>query len=133
MESLARGLSSLGSGRVNLRLLVWTAGIWLLAASTNYFILVALHIQTPLVLASLLVLVVLHLGLVVPTSPARIGVFHYLCLLSLSLLGVEESLALAYGFVLHFVVVLPVIFAGLLCLWKENLSLYRLLAEVDGR
>jgi hypothetical protein len=26
----------------------------------------------------------------------------------------------------------PVILGGLLCLWKENLTLYRLAREVDG-
>jgi uncharacterized protein (TIRG00374 family) len=131
--ALADGLSALQSGGVNVRLLLWTTGIWLLAGLTNYLILLALRIEVPLLAASLVVLVVVHLGMVVPTSPARIGVFHYLCLLALSLLGVEQSVALAYGFVLHGVVVLPVIVAGLLCLWKENLSLYRILAEVDER
>jgi uncharacterized protein (TIRG00374 family) len=129
--TLADGLRSLKSRRVNLRLLLWTAAIWLLAGVTNYLILLALGIEVPLLVASLVVLVVVHLGMVVPSSPARIGVFHYLCLLALSLLGVEQSAALAYGFVLHAIVVLPVIFAGLLCLWKENLSLYRLATEVE--
>jgi hypothetical protein len=129
--TLADGLSSLKSRQVNVRLLLWTATIWLLAGSTNYFILLALGIEVPLALASLVVLVVVHLGMVVPSSPARIGVFHYLCFLALSLLGVEQSSALAYGFVLHGIVVLPAIFAGLLCLWRENLSLYRLATEVE--
>ncbi len=129
--ALADGLSSLQSRQVNLRLLVWTAGIWLLAGLTNCLVLLALDIEVPLLLGALVVLVVVHLGMVVPSSPARIGVFHYLCLLSLTLLGVDASQGLAYGFVLHFVVVLPVIFAGLLCLWRENVSVYRLLREVD--
>jgi uncharacterized membrane protein YbhN (UPF0104 family) len=95
--------------------------------------LLALGIEVPLVMASLFVLVVIHIGLVVPSSPGRIGVFHYLCVLSLSIFGVEGALALAYGFVLHFIVVLPVVLVGLLCLWKENLTLYRLVREVGDR
>lgn len=129
--SFAHGLSSLQSGGVRARLVAWTAGIWLLAAATNCLVLVGMQIRVPVVLASLLVLVVVHLGLVVPSSPARIGIFHYLCLVSLSMLGVEEAQALAYGIVLHFAVVLPVLVAGLVCLWRENLTLYRLAAEAD--
>jgi uncharacterized protein (TIRG00374 family) len=132
LESLADGLRSLQKSGVEVRLLVWTGAIWLLGALTNYLILRSLQIETSLVLASLFVLAVVHLGLVVPTSPARIGVFHFLCLLALSFVGVEESQALAFGFVLHFIVVGPVILGGLLCLWKENLTLYRLAREVDG-
>jgi uncharacterized membrane protein YbhN (UPF0104 family) len=129
--ALADGLSSLQSLQVNLRLLIWTVGIWLLAGLTNCLVLLALDIEVPLLLGALVVLVVVHLGMVVPSSPARIGVFHYLCLLSLTLVGVDASLGLACGFVLHSVVVLPVIIAGLVCLWWENLSVYRLLREVD--
>jgi uncharacterized protein (TIRG00374 family) len=129
--SFVDGLSSPRSIGVSARLIAWTAVIWFLGAATNYLVLVGMQIQVPLVLASLVVLVVVHLGLVVPTSPARIGVFHYLCLLSLSMLGVEQAQALAYGLVLHFVVVLPVLVAGLVCLWRENLTLYHLVAEAE--
>jgi uncharacterized protein (TIRG00374 family) len=131
LEVLADSLSSLRATDVNTRLLVWSVGIWVLAALTNYLTLLALGIEAPLLVASLFVLVVMHLGLVVPSSPARIGVFHYLCVLSLSVFGVEGGLALAYGFVLHFIVVLPIIFAGLFFLWRENLNLYRLAREVE--
>lgn len=132
VSSLGDGLRSLRAWGIQARLLIWTAAIWILAGLTNYFVLLALRIEVPPVLASVLVLTVVHLGLAVPTSPARIGVFHYLCLLALSLLGVEESAALAFGLVLHGIVVLPVMTVGLVCLWKENLSLYRLAADVDG-
>ncbi len=128
---LADSLGSVRASDVNMRLLIWSGSIWLLAALTNYLTLLALRIEIPLLPASLLVLAVVHLGLVVPSSPARIGVFHYLCLLSLSVFGVERGLALAYGFVLHFIVVLPIIFAGLFSLWRENLTLYRFAGKVD--
>jgi uncharacterized membrane protein YbhN (UPF0104 family) len=133
LGALADGLRSWRGSGMQVRIVVWTAAIWLLAGLTNYLVLLALDIEVPLLLASLVVLTVVHLGLAVPTSPARIGVFHYLCLLSLSVLGVEGGQALAYGFVLHSIVVLPLIGAGLVCLWKENLTLYRLVAEVEGR
>jgi uncharacterized protein (TIRG00374 family) len=133
LGAMADGLRSWRASGNQVKIVLWTLAIWLLAGLTNYLVLLALDIETPLVLASLVVLTVVHLGLAVPTSPARIGVFHYLCLLSLSVLGVDESQALAYGFVLHSIVVLPIIGAGLVCLWKENLTLYRLVAEVEGR
>lgn len=133
IQLLADGVRSLRSSGLRARLLLWTAAIWLVMGLTNYCVLLALDIEAPHVLASLFVLAMVHLGVAVPTSPAWIGVFHYMCFLPLLFLGVEESQALAYGFVLHAIVVLPVIFAGLLCLWKENLSLYRLVSEVDGR
>jgi len=131
LDSLAGGVDSLLARGVRVRLMAWTAAVWLLGATTNLLILVGMEIRVPALLASLLVLVVVHLGLVVPSSPARIGVFHYLCLLSLTMLGVEQGQALAYGFVLHGVVVVPVLLAGLAFLWRENLTLYRLVSEAQ--
>ncbi|NIN63422.1 MAG: UPF0104 family protein, partial [Anaerolineae bacterium] len=111
----------------------WSFAIWVLAGLTNYLTLLALGIEVPLVVASLFILAVIHIGLVVPSSPGRIGVFHFLCVLSLSFFGVDGAVALAYGFVLHFIVVVPVILVGLLCLWKENVTLYRLVRELGDR
>jgi uncharacterized protein (TIRG00374 family) len=129
LASLADGLDSVQSPSVRARLVIWTVCIWSLAAATNLLVLVGMQTQVPVVLASVLVLAVVHLGLVVPSPPGRIGVFHYLALLSLSMLGVEQAQALAYGIVLHFVVILPIVVAGLVCLWKENVSLFRLVEE----
>jgi uncharacterized protein (TIRG00374 family) len=133
LEVLTDSLASLRASEVNVRLLAWSFAIWMLAGLTNYLTLLALGIQVPLVVASLFILAVIHIGLVVPSSPGRIGVFHFLCVLSLSFFGVDGAVALAYGFVLHFIVVVPVIFVGLLCLWKENVTLYRLVREVGDR
>lgn len=132
LEVLADSLSSMGARGVSGRLLAWTVAIWVLAALTNGVTLLALRVEAPLVLASLFTLVVIHLGLIVPSSPARIGVFHYLCVLSLGFFGVGASRALAYGFVLHFIVVVPVILAGLACAWRENLRLYWLARGEEG-
>ncbi len=133
LEVLGDSLASLRASNVNGRLVAWSFGVWVLAGLTNCLTLLALGIEVPLVVASLFVLVVIHIGLVVPSSPGRLGVFQYLCVLSLSVFGVEGALALAYGFVLHFIVVLPVILAGVLCLWKENVTLYRLIRQVGDR
>jgi uncharacterized protein (TIRG00374 family) len=133
LEVLTDSLASLRAREVNVRLLTWSFAIWVLASLTNYLTLLALGIQVPLVVASLFILAVIHIGLVVPSSPGRIGVFHFLCVLSLSFFGVDAAVALAYGLVLHFIVVVPVIFVGLLCLWKENVTLYRLVREVGDR
>jgi hypothetical protein len=131
LQLLADGVRSLGGSGVRARLLLWTATIWTVMGLTNYSVLRALDLEAPRVLASLFILATVHLGVAVPTSPAWIGVFHYMCFLPLLFLGVEESQALAYGFVLHAIVVLPVIAAGLVCVWRENLSMFRLGSQVE--
>lgn len=108
-----------------LALLGFSGVIWLLGGLTNHIVAQALRVPLPLV-GSFLLLAALHLGVILPSSPARIGVFHYICLLSLRAFSIDRSLALSYAFVLHIIVFLPIISLGAFYLWKENYTLARL-------
>jgi len=116
-----RGMSVLHrAGRLS-RALAWSTLIWALAASTNYLLLSAFHLQQELCpLVPFVILVAIHIGALLPTAPAQIGVFHYLCILSLVPFGVKRSAALSYGVVLHLVVYLPIATLGSLGLWRES-------------
>jgi uncharacterized protein (TIRG00374 family) len=104
-----------------LTLIMWGSG-WFI----NQLALWALSIDVPWVVA-LLLLVVLRLGTGVPSAPGNIGVFHYLCILTLGLFDVEPSLAFSYGVVLHLLVMILPTFVGITCLWmtKEDIWHWR--------
>ena len=119
LGTITAGLTALSRGDVALRLLGWSVLVWALAALTNYVTILALGIRVPF-LAALLLLAALHLGVAVPSSPGRVGVFHYICVLSLSLFSVDRSLAMSYGLVLHLIVFMPMITLGAWFLWKES-------------
>ena len=85
----------------------------------------SLGIDVPLV-APLLLLVVLQIGVRVPSSPGSIGVFHYLSVLTLSVFGVEKDLAFSYGVLLHLVTYLPPSLLGIAYLGRSGYSLSRL-------
>lgn len=137
MGQLAAALGSLEVLRrwdVSLGVVGWSIFTWLLAASTNYVVFLALGLRLSF-LAAIFLLVVLQVGVAVPSSPGKVGVFHYLCLLALSVFGVERSLALSYGLLLYFVAFLPPILLGAFFLWWENVTWRRLrrgVLEVEG-
>ena len=91
----------------------------------NQLLLWSLDIDVPL-LAPLLLLVVLQIGVRVPSSPGSIGVLHYLSVLTLELFGVGRDLALSYGVLLHLVTYLPPSLLGIAYLAKSGYSLSRL-------
>ncbi|MFB0545403.1 MAG: lysylphosphatidylglycerol synthase transmembrane domain-containing protein, partial [Anaerolineae bacterium] len=124
LDGLLRGLKLLGKPNVLGRALIWSGLIWALAAVTNYLVMEALRIEAPPV-AAVLLLAALHLSVILPTTPTQLGVFHYVCVLSLSLFGVPREPALGYGFALHLVVYVPMISLGALCLWREGIDLRR--------
>ena len=64
--------------------------------------------------AALLLLSVLQISAVVPipTSPGRVGLYHYLCIVTLAIFHVPSQEALAYAVVLHIVTYLPMAIGG---------------------
>lgn len=95
----------------------------LIVAGTNWLVvqvaLWALGIHVPWAVAPVL-LGVLQWGTDVPSAPGNIGVFHYLCLLTLGVFGVEPSLAFSYGVILHMLIMVLPTFIGLACLWSAR-------------
>ncbi|HAL61306.1 MAG TPA: hypothetical protein DCP08_02740 [Chloroflexi bacterium] len=124
------GVDSLGSWRVVAWSLGLSAAIWAVAASTNWLVLSSMGIVAPW-WSSLLLLVVLQVGAAIPTSPGRVGVFHYLGYFTLTAIGIEGGRALAYSVVLHLVVFLPMMVLGGFFTWKAGYQLFRL-AEREG-
>lgn len=120
-----QSLEPLKDGKAMAGLLLLSVIVWALALSTNALTLAAMNMNLPLWVSALL-LVVLQVGSSIPTSPGRIGVFHYLCILTLSLVAVDRSRALGFALVLHLIVYAPMIILGTLFMWRESFSLWRL-------
>ncbi len=73
--------------------------------------------------AALVVLVITTISIVVPSSPGYVGTYHYLAVLSLSLFGVDKSVALSFAVVAHATAVLTVTVVGMACAWSEGVTL----------
>lgn len=90
-----------------LSVVIWGTAVW-----TNILTFQALGLQLPWTAAAVL-LVVLQAGISVPSVPGRIGLFQYLCILSLGLFGISQSQSLSYGILLQGIVfILPTVFSG---------------------
>jgi uncharacterized protein (TIRG00374 family) len=124
-ESALAALRVWQDPRSVLALAGWSLLIWAMTVLLNQLLLWSLGIEVPLV-APLLLLVVLQVGVRVPSSPGSIGVFHYLSVLTLALFGVDKDLAFAYGVLLHLVTYLPPSLLGVVYLGKSGYSLRRL-------
>ena len=97
--------------------------IWVVYASVNYVLLGAIT-DGPPVLAALFLLAVLQLGVAVPSSPGRIGVYHYLCIQALAVFAIGDARAVSYAVVLHLIsVVMPMVLGAALA-WQLGVSLW---------
>lgn len=112
----------------HLELQALSLGIWCLGVVVNYLTFLALNLQLPFV-SALLLLAVLQVGGLVPTSPGKVGVFQYLCILTLALFAVDKSVGLTYGILLYFVAYGTPVVLGILFMWWGGVNLRRVAHE----
>lgn len=99
----------------------WSGVVWGLAALTNVVTLAALGIEAPS-WSTWLVLITGYVANFLPSIPARIGIFEYACVLSLTAVGVSQEQALAFGLILHLLVHGPPAILGPISMAVEGLS-----------
>ena len=105
-QALLDGLDSLRSFQAGWRLWGWSVVYWVAVTAVIGLVMRSVGLQVPPV-ALLVMLFVLQIGVRLPSSPGSIGVFEYLGVVTLSLFGVDKTLALGAVLLLHVVFYLP--------------------------
>jgi uncharacterized membrane protein YbhN (UPF0104 family) len=126
---LLDGLEGIRRPRVMVAAGSWSILTWTFGALTNLALLKAFGLPVSVGIA-LFLLAVLQLGLAVPSIPGRIGIFEGLCLISLAIFGIEANVALAYGVMLHIIVLLPPIVLGLWWLVRLDLPVRQAIKDL---
>lgn len=116
-ERLLDGLEGLRRPRVWFWAALWSAATWGIGSLTNHSVLLALGLSLPLS-AAVMLMVVLQLGVAVPSLPGRVGLYEGLCIVVLALFGVDRDTGFAVGIVLHTVSFVPPIILGLYYAWR---------------
>lgn len=91
---------------------LWTAVTWSLGGLANWAVMQAFGVDS--VLGAVFLIAALMLGGAVVPTPAGVGVYEGVVVVSLGLFNVAPSLALAIGLVLHLIVIGPALMAAAL-------------------
>lgn len=125
MHGIAAGLDAMKSpGRLGL-VVVWSAAVWLTNAAAMWLAALAfgLHLDFS---ALLLLQTVLAFGVAVPSTPGFVGVFEFIIVTVLGVLGVERDLAFAYAVTYHVTTWIPITALGLLSVLRTPISFHDL-------
>jgi uncharacterized protein (TIRG00374 family) len=117
-----------------LRILISSILIWGLYAAVVYTTFFAFDLPQRYdlsIFSSVVVLVIVSIGIMIPSSPGFVGTYHWFCMKSLALYGIPESEALSYAVISHALNTVPFTVVGLLYFWKENLHFSDALAEKE--
>jgi hypothetical protein len=111
VENAMRGLVALRKPRVALRGMALTLASWVVLGFSFWILTAALHLDVPVV-AGMLVVVAINLSLVLPSSPAALGVFEAATVVALRAFDVPQAQALSYALVLHLLNFVPFLIIG---------------------
>lgn len=109
------GLAGLLNVRLGFVAFGWTTLSWLVLGLSFWCVMEAFHLGlSPL--AGLLVVIAIGLAMILPSSPAALGVFEGATVLVLSAYSIDSSTALSYALVLHATNFFPFIVVALVVL-----------------
>ncbi len=115
-------------------IIMQSISLWLLYAGIIYVTFIAFDIEpahSSLFVASLVLLVMISIGIMIPSSPGFVGTYHLLCKEGLALFGVGANEAISFAIVLHILNYIPMTLVGFYYFWKENLHFKDALAEKE--
>ena len=121
-EAALEGLRPLRDWRAGLAIWFLAASVLVLSIAVNYVLFLSLGLTLSPV-AAVFLTVVLRIGAAPPSLPGKVGLVQYLVVVALATFGVDRTTALTYSFVLYAVAILPVLLAGIACIfafrWSE--------------
>ncbi|MCZ8512558.1 lysylphosphatidylglycerol synthase transmembrane domain-containing protein [Paenibacillus filicis] len=112
---------------------VYSIVIWSMEACLFYALAKAFDFNGAIYLA-FFTLVVVNLGIMIPSSPGYVGTFEYFITKALSVFGITKEISLSYALVLRVFQYLPITIIGFLFLLKEGISITQLtkMSEVEN-
>jgi len=126
LRSFAEGLDILRTPGTLAVVLGLSMVVWSVEAVTYWAGILAFHIPLEgigLLWETLFLLSVVNLGIMIPAAPGGVGPYQAAAILALGAFGFSREVALGVSLVTHFVQYAIVTGTGLVCLWREGLSL----------
>jgi hypothetical protein len=125
-----KGLGVLQNARSLAAVVGWSLAVWAIVGFSNYFIFLAFDLTVPWY-GPYVVLVIVSLGVMLPSAPGYFGTFQYFTVAALKLFGIPASVGLSFSLVLHAGNYVPVTLLGLYYLRREHFTLRQLEEEAS--
>jgi glycosyltransferase 2 family protein len=133
LESFAGGLQMLHDWKSVAAVAGLSLCLWVFPALSVHYAIRAADIHLPLA-ASFFTLVVLCIGVAVPSAPGFVGTIQFVSVVALELFGVPKAQALSYSILFHLSQYIPITGLGLIYFFSEGLSFSKIRSgEIDRR
>jgi uncharacterized protein (TIRG00374 family) len=112
MDHFIGGFAMIADMRLILYVAVLSLGIWGLDTLAIYILFGAFEFHLPPI-AAFAVMVIVIIGITIPTAPGFVGNWHFFCILGLTMFGIPKADAVAYAVIYHVIAVGVAVVLGL--------------------
>jgi uncharacterized membrane protein YbhN (UPF0104 family) len=141
IDSFSSGLEILRSSRHYLAILMHTVILEACYIASVFVVLIAFDLISPdyptiyqnPFLASVVLLIIITIGVALPSAPGAVGTFHAIVAFGVSLFGVPAETAMGLAIVLHLANVIPLTLLGIICFWSQQFKLSEVKAQFKHR
>ncbi len=131
LHSFINGLQIVTNINLLLYLIFLSVAVWLLDVLAIYVLFLAFGFHLP-VIASFVLMIILIVGIAIPTAPGFIGNWHFACVLGLSLFSVAKVEALSFAVVYHFLSMIVVMVLGVIFIPFNKFSISEMKNQVNN-
>lgn len=122
LNSFIEGLVALNSYKLLMKSVFYSFLIWLMEGTFIFLVIKSFGVDISL-LSALLVLAVTAFSTLIPAGPAGIGPYQWGYIIALKVFGITPELGLAISVINQILVIILVLSAGLLFIWKDHIKL----------
>ncbi len=131
LHSFINGLQIVTNINLLLYLIFLSVAVWLLDVLAIYVLFLAFGFHLP-VIASFVLMIILIVGIAIPTAPGFIGNWHFACVLGLSLFNVAKVEALSFAVVYHFLSMIVVVVLGVIFIPFNKFSISEMKNQINN-
>ena len=128
LQRFRGALSGLNEPCRIIKLLTTSLFIWILNIASFHLVIIALDLSLIWYYSSIVV-VIIALGMILPSSPGYVGTYEFFCVASLTFFAIEKNSALACAVISHGLLYIVIIVVGFSCYIFENIPIGRIISS----
>jgi hypothetical protein len=78
------------------------------------------------------ILLLLHLGTVIPNAPSNIGTYQFFCVVGLTFFGIDKTIATGFSVVVFIILTIPLWAIGLVAIGRSGMTVKEIRHEING-
>ena len=131
LSTIANGIRDIGASRLFYFSLIGS-GVMLIFQIIAFWLVMEAYGLNLSVWAGSAVLLLLHLGTVIPNAPSNIGTYQFFCVVGLTYFGIDKTIATGFSVVVFIILTIPLWAIGLFAIGRSGMTVKEMRHEING-